>query len=189
MNSELKQHLKITTYPLHEWLESSPLFDSIKSKELSKEEYIELLKKMAGFISNIEQIIKTYKEEFEKHNLNDIEKRVEKTQWLKDDLKELGIEFSSKKIEFNTLSSFSSVVGALYVLEGSTMGGMQIVKMMKKNTQEDLPTNYYQSYKQETMPMWMAFAKWLDEIDVDKYEVTLGAMETFIKLKKHIDSK
>ncbi len=191
-NDSLKNHLKNATYPLHEWLEEFYLFEKIKKNNLSEEEYIFLLKKFYSFFSIIELIIKNYKNEFVEKKLEDIEKRLEKTKWLIEDLNYLNVEIDNlnikKNIEFKTLNNFASVVGALYVLEGSTMGGMQIVKMIEKNFKNNVPNRYYQSYNQDTMNKWLSFSKWLDEVEIDKYETTLGATETFIVLKKHFES-
>ncbi|WP_421716692.1 biliverdin-producing heme oxygenase [Arcobacter arenosus] len=191
-NDLLKKHLKNITYPLHEWLEEFYLFEKIKKNNLSEEEYIFLLKKLYIFFNITESIIKKHKNEFEKNKLEDIEQRLQKTKWLVEDLNYLNLDIDNlnikESIEFKTLNSFSSIVGALYVLEGSTMGGMQIVKMIERNFGNNLPNRYYQSYKQDTMNKWLSFSKWLDEVKLDKYEVTLGATETFIILKKHIES-
>lgn len=183
-NKKLKEHLKSATYPLHEWLEESQQFNNLKNNELLEDDYKELLCSLYSLIYPLEQKLKEKKSSFEKEGLNDIDLRLEKTTWLEKDLESLKVKPQNiKPVEFKTLDSFDSLSAALYVIEGSTMGGMQIVKMLNEN----LPKRYYQGYLQNTMPMWQKFAKWLDETNIDKYEATLAASEVFIILKKLMD--
>jgi heme oxygenase len=187
MNTQLKEHLKTITYPLHEWLENSDIFMDIKNNQITQEKYIELLSKLYDFMRVLEPKIKTFQEDFKKNGLLDIEQRLQKEVWLKEDLDVLGVAAANEEVNFSTLNNFHSVVGALYVLEGSTMGGMQIVKMMQ-NQSEDKALRYYTSYQEQTMQMWTTYAQWLNRTNLNQYEASLGAMEVFIVLKKHLSN-
>lgn len=189
MQKQFKEDLKELTFPFHQWLEESEIFDEIKNKTLKKDSYVLLLIKLYQFIQVLEKDISKYKSDFKHHGLNDIEERLEKTKWLKEDLDYLNIKVTNKNIEFKTLDSFSSAIGALYVIEGSTMGGLQITKMIKSQYKEELPLRYYQSYKEQTMPKWVFFAQWLNNTQEDKYNIILCASEIFIQLKKHLEKR
>lgn len=185
--NNLRNELKSLTANLHTWLEDSKQMQNLKSEKLSKEEYINLLSKLYCFIKILEQNIKKYKEDFKNSGLEDIEQRILKTTWLKKDLDFYQIPLKQKEIEFKTLNNFSSIVGALYVLEGSTMGGMQISKILNKHFKENISAQYYESYKEQTMPKWLSFTAWLEKIKLDNYDAILGANEVFIQLKKHFE--
>ncbi|WP_072679926.1 biliverdin-producing heme oxygenase [Arcobacter sp. LA11] len=190
MKIGLKSHLKNTTKPLHDWLEFSTIFNEIKDNNLTKERYIFLLIKLYQFIKILEPKIKSFEKQFQENGLLDIKERLEKQLWLEEDLKsfDISLDTNNEKLEFNTLNNLDSIAGALYVLEGSTMGGLQIVKIMTTNFDKDIPLRYYKSYNENTMPMWMSYSNWLDNTNINEYEATLGASEVFIALKKHIDS-
>lgn len=185
--NNLRDELKNLTANLHTWLEDSKQMQNIKSEELTKEEYINLLSKLYCFIKVLEQNIKKYTDDFKNSGLEDIEQRVLKTTWLKEDLDFYKKPLNEKEIEFKTLNNFSSIVGALYVIEGSTMGGMQISKILNRHFKENISTQYYESYKEQTMPKWLSFVSWLEKVELDNYDAILGANEVFIQLKKHFE--
>jgi heme oxygenase len=58
----------------------------------------------------------------------------------------------------------AEILGAMYVLEGATLGGSVIVKRLKTNPQlSHLTFNYYQVYGDQLIPMWKQFCAVLDE--------------------------
>lgn len=116
----------------------------------------------------------------------DFEDRVQKTNWLEKDLIEFKMPIIKKNVNFKTLNTFSSVVGALYVLEGSSMGGMQLTKILKLRYGENITCEYLQSYKNETIDKWNLFCTWLDNTSLNQHDVLLGASEVFIRLREHL---
>lgn len=80
-------------------------------------------------------------------------------------------------------------LGALYVLEGSTLGGSIICKMIENKlgfTNKD-SLSYFYSYGENTTEMWEKFKNILDDLPLDdaqSAEVIKGANNTFNGLKK-----
>lgn len=72
----------------------------------------------------------------------------------------------------------SSLLGALYVLEGATLGGNVIVKRLKTNPELsalNLDFNYYQVYGNELIPYWKTFCAVLDQQAEDSYEAAVDS--------------
>jgi heme oxygenase len=92
-------------------------------------------------------------------NINDRKKAL----FIEEDLKALGIAFEKHTLLEETFfrDSYSDVylaVGALYVLEGSTLGGQLIVKHLHKAMPSGfVNTAYFSSYQKKTGSMWKEF--------------------------------
>lgn len=191
--NSLREHLKETTWPLHNWLETSFLLNQLREDFYDEKFYIKLLSKLFILTNIIEDSIILYKDQFIKTGLNDIDMRIQKSKWIREDLKNLGFkDFDKlhKNIEFKTLDSFESLLGALYVLEGSTMGGLKIEPIIKQKLSQNTPCRYYSGYKDKIIPMWINYCNYLDSLrDVDFHKVTLCACEVFIKTRKLLDEQ
>jgi heme oxygenase len=89
----------------------------------------------------------------------------------------------------NALQAF----GALYVIEGSTLGGVMISKMMKKQLNlEDGGLSFFESYGSQTEAMWSRFKEVLDRQvsnEADEQLILDAANETFLKFKQWIDNQ
>jgi heme oxygenase len=188
--SNLRENLKILTKEMHDKLENSPELSFLHNNEICIQNYYQLITKMHQFFNVLEPLIKQYENHFIKHGLGDIKKRFQRVQWLLDDLKEAEIEIpKTKEISFKTLNNFDSVVGALYVCEGSTMGGVQITKILSKKLGISYPFHFYKGYKDDTMAMWGDFCHWIDTIDINSTDVILGASEIYLRLGESLEKK
>jgi heme oxygenase len=70
----------------------------------------------------------------------------------------------------------ASLLGALYVMEGATLGGSVIVKRLKTNPELsalNLDFNYYQVYGDQLIPYWKTFCAVLDQQGEDSYEAAV----------------
>jgi heme oxygenase len=82
------------------------------------------------------------------------------------------------------LSSVGEALGALYVMEGSTLGGSIIANMIRKRVPE-LPEDslhFFTGYGPETAARWAAFKQQTDAFattSAAKEAVILGANKTF----------
>lgn len=73
-------------------------------------------------------------------------------------------------------------LGAMYVIEGSTLGGNVIAKQLSKTEGFDAVTfNFFGCYQENTGPMWKSFKEVLDtEVAEEKYgEVLSGAKKLY----------
>lgn len=82
----------------------------------------------------------------------------------------------------------SDALGALYVLEGSTLGGQLISKMIKDRLKvPDDALTYFNSYGDNTSVMWSKFRRVLDNTPaIDHKEVIKSATDTFETFKNWI---
>lgn len=98
-------------------------------------------------------------------------------------------ELSTSQLE---ISSPSYALGILYVIEGSTLGGQIISKMIHNNLpMEGIDaTNYFSSYRELNGEMWKKFGNRISEIEdsVDHTELLQGAKDTFNNLKYWLEA-
>ncbi len=95
-------------------------------------------------------------------------------------------DISSIKFHQNlNLDNVDEFYGCLYVNEGSTLGGSMIQAAMLKSFGAEATawTNYLNPYRDEVMPMWLAFKTALNneiisnQVNLD--DVVNGALKTF----------
>jgi len=103
---------------------------------------------------------------------------------IEKDLASLSLEStpSAHDLEF---TSANEALGALYVIEGSTLGGNVIAKQLSKTEGFDGVTfNFFGCYQENTGPMWKNFKEVLDaEVAEKNYdEVLSGARKLYIFL-------
>jgi heme oxygenase len=89
------------------------------------------------------------------------------------------------------INSFPEAVGALYVLEGSTLGGRGISKMLLKNCSFLLPDQlkFFNGYGEATGPMWTGFLHWMNELELspaERKDMMEAANRTFYHFRMHI---
>lgn len=83
-------------------------------------------------------------------------------------------------------------LGAMYVMEGSTLGGATIARLIasKTNLLTEDGLAFFNGYGADTMPMWQTFKNQLDSILLspeDEYVVIHSANETFARFSDWID--
>lgn len=82
---------------------------------------------------------------------------------LKTDLNNLNIK-TETEIPAQNLENEAEAFGALYVMEGSTLGGNVIAKQLKRNPEfENVEFNYFGVYGENTGPFWQEFKSIIDE--------------------------
>jgi heme oxygenase len=152
----------------------------------SREEYVNLLKMFYGFFSPIEAAVRNHIDE---KTLDDIHERRQATLII-NDLKALGYGDHIPVSPFvPRIDSDLRAFGALYVGEGSTLGGSIIAKMLRDNPNLHDCTHaitFFDGYQDRTMAMWKKFQRHLDEsfqADHQQKEIVSAATETFDKMK------
>ncbi len=98
-----------------------------------------------------------------------------------------------KTTDLPQINTPAQAFGALYVLEGSTMGGQIVSQIIRKNMPEDLHhTRYFDSYGDQTRAMWGRFIASLNaygEAHPEMHEEVLSAArETFALFEKHLNA-
>ena len=174
ISSILKERTKEQHDETEAKLQSKKIFD----KSYTIDDYKNLLSQNYKLISVFEPQI--YQKLGKYKNLK-LEKRL-KTNAIKMDLENLNVstdlDFSDNEILENEAEAF----GALYVIEGSTLGGNVIVKHLKKNPDfETIDFNYFGIYGENTGPFWQEFKSIIDEKILEEHyeQCVIGAKKAY----------
>ncbi|MEO7801529.1 MAG: biliverdin-producing heme oxygenase [Ginsengibacter sp.] len=175
--------LKNATLKAHQQTENlmMPMLKAIDNTE----SYVDVLKMMYGFYKPLEEQIKIV---ISAAILPDIEQR-HKSALAKNDVISSGEK--SNYITAGILPVINSIAqgfGAMYVLEGSTLGGVYISRMLKQNDAlQNISLTFFNSYGEHTGGMWKTFKTIMDKTvtsqdDID--EAVHTANDTFVLLQK-----
>jgi heme oxygenase len=181
----LSLNVKTHTLSSHQQLEKI-LIGQMRSIR-SKQDYIRLLQLFYTFFGSLEQSINYY---ISPQNLPDYEKR-RKTELLAEDITVLGGKINSLAGTGNipVITSYLHALGALYVIEGSTLGGKIISKMIAQQLgiTDGKGLTFFLGYGDDTEDMWSSFKELLDKTNEEDQEVVIvSANNTFIKFKEWI---
>lgn len=155
------------------------------------EDYIDLLKIFYGYFSALEEQIVSF---INTNKLPDFAER-RKTESLLSDIKSLSdanILTPQKANDLPAIASHTEALGALYVIEGSTLGGKIISKMISQKLGADAENalKFFQGYGERTEEKWEAFKNSLNcnvQSEPDIKLTLSAALETFEKFKKWIE--
>lgn len=161
------KELRAGTDANHKALEQNPYSERLMSPDVTVEDYKIYLEKMYGIIMPFEQDIQPKLS----HIVTDMANR-QKHHLLSNDLQDLGNNTENIPLYHFNAANDAAALGQMYVLEGSTMGGMVIQKHMSKL---GVPVRYFASYGSNTAMMWRAF---IDALTT--YAVTHNKQEEII---------
>ena len=175
---DLLHSLKDSTSQYHQQIEQIEFLKKIITNEITLLEYKKLLCQLYGFISPCEKVIPP--------RFHYVIEGREKSSLLNSDLSELNCDTSRDFLfcrSIPNLNTLPEVFGYLYVLEGSTLGGQIITKLLKQNLQlvPVIPTRYFNAYGKQTKMYWDAFLKSLidqDFNDIQKANLVTSAIDT-----------
>lgn len=157
---------------------------------VSKQDYVALLSDFYAYFGGIECQIAHF---IDTSNLADyLERR--KTAAIADDINALGgtVPLKAEGNNLPKIDNHLQAFGALYVIEGSTLGGEIISKMVKQHLQIDDNSglSFFNSYGVETHQMWAKFKLILNDIantPLDEDTIIQAANETFVKFKNWLE--
>jgi heme oxygenase len=183
----LSEKLKADTKTNHQLLEKK-LVAFIRSVKTA-DDYINLLSLFYSYFGGLEQQIN---DNFDIAALPDYAIR-RKTVALANDLEQMGapVQALTTGAELPAISNHFEALGALYVIEGSTLGGSMISKMMQQQLQgeQHLGLSFFNGYGGDTMPLWQKFKLTLDDDKNTSHEdvIIRSANETFLKFSQFFD--
>ncbi|MGO4710021.1 biliverdin-producing heme oxygenase [Chryseobacterium sp. 2TAF14] len=175
----VSEYLKKNTAEYHDAAEKLFNSEKIFNKTFSLEDYKKIINtNYLMLLHSEEKIFNNLSENFsEKLQLD---KRV-KLPLIEKDLASLALENQTASHDFH-LENEHEALGAMYVIEGSTLGGNVIAKQLSKTEGFDNVTfNFFGCYQENTGPMWKSFKEVLDtEVAEENYnEVLLGAKKLY----------
>ena len=181
----LQEKLKIATKNHHDRLEQLMFVDHIMQRSLNLQQYGQLL--TTNYLIHYWYENKLHEKIGITINKSlNLEGRI-KLHALALDLMEAGIqkEVINEKFKLKNHSNIPSqtfAMGALYVLEGATLGGSVIQKQLAQNINFPIETSlhYYRCYGAQLMANWKQFLEVLNGItEVKHQEVLNGALWMF----------
>jgi len=159
---------------------------ALKRIETNKD-YVHMLNWMYGFYAPIEALIQ---KQLTSDILPDIDRR-SRAEYLLWDIRDQGLLNLEFRIcrELPVIDSVEQAIGALYVLEGSTLGGRIIAGMLKEKLGANLPTTWFNGYGEENSRMWQSYKDFLDQPRTPEQHAAIleAAKATFITFKNWID--
>ncbi len=190
------QELRAATKPIHDKAETLSLASKIIDHTITKDEYKQLLLQHFKIYSAVETFVIKNKALLPNPICTYAGKL--KSSKLKQDLKEnYGIcEFDLPQITPIQLpATLPSILGALYVIEGSMLGGLLIKKNLQECVQLNFITEHYffNDHTKDVISKWKSFCAYIESTSFDKEEITMAtyaAEETFtIFIKNYITSQ
>lgn len=174
--SMISQEIKAATKEAHQKLEKTVV---LRLKDIRSEtDYAEVLKCFYTYFNAVERAIAPY---ITTSVLPDYAQR-RNSSYIKKDIEDLGSSVADLLVpKVPHIKNTVTALGALYVLEGSIMGGPYIVEMLKKYGM-DKGFGFFSGYGDDTGRMWGAFTGVINEAAVTEEEqadIIRTADETF----------
>ena len=184
----LTDELRTQTRPHHEATENIPLFRHLKSPELNRKDYLQLLDAWYRFVQPLEQQILNFPgiAEF----IPDIESRMH-APMIRSDMEALnGIPGPPADInQLPPTNRLEDLLGILYVMEGSTLGAQFIIRQLKTHDwMKDDYLSFYAGYKEQTGKRWNEFKSLLNTLggSLDQQAIIEQAKLTFNALQDYM---
>lgn len=157
--------LRQATHERHKRIERVHCLSRLFAKDYTLDEYRNLLARLYGFHAAVEPRLAAALDAGTAGEF----RRPRKTPWLADDLRNLGLSGSQLADlpiygDLAAVATATDAVGVLYVLEGSTQGGVVIRKHLAAHFGAGVAgaLRFYTGYGEETKAYWQSFKNALD---------------------------
>lgn len=182
----VSEYLKQNTAEYHDAAEKLFNSEKIFNKTFSLEDYKKIINtNYLMLLHSEDKIFNNLSENFsEKLQLD---KRV-KLPLIEKDLASLALE-NQMPIHTLDFTNEHEALGAMYVIEGSTLGGNVIAKQLSKTEGFDEVTfNFFGCYQENTGPMWKNFKEVLDtEVPEENYNDVLSGAKKLYTFLLNVD--
>lgn len=184
--SALHCRLREATRAPHHTLDHHPLLAPLLDPRLSVAEYGNALAALYGAYAPAEAWILAF---LERHpGLFDYRSR-RKLPALEADLAALGRSAPDTRADVVAESNIGSLIGILYTLEGSTLGGQVIASKLMRLGGAELPLRFFGGYGEASRQRWEEFLRFADTAcPPGEYEAAASAaVALFGAFKNHLD--
>ncbi|GAA5481481.1 biliverdin-producing heme oxygenase [Haloferula sargassicola] len=154
---DIRNALQAATRESHQALDQHPVIVGLVRGDLSPGTYTALLAEYHGWFqgweTSVRQIHPDVVDELGAF-------RFGKSDWLASDLSRLGQPPASARSDVRAPAEVAGLAGALYVIEGSTLGGAALVR-----AGAGFPAGadrFYRGYGERTGPAWREMVEWLE---------------------------
>ena len=192
----LSADLKARTRPHHDAAEASPAMQAVMSDGLTRDVYRDHLARLLAFYAPAESALAGVAGLA--GVVPDLDARLVKADWLREDLAALGAEAPGPEAPASPAPvapfDVARALGALYVIEGSTLGGRLIARHLERTlgVSAHAGARFYLSYGDERGERWTALKQALDRYGADHPGqadlVVASAADTFDALRTQMDA-
>jgi len=182
--SGILQRLRAETRPYHDALEQNRFNQELTAGTLTPEATEHFLAKMYGFL-------KPYENHLRQQPLPpdwQVTQRLRAHLILQDLPATDGAAALPLAPNFPALHTWPQLLGAMYVLEGSTLGGQVITRQLARAG--ITARTYFNGYGEQTGPMWKSFCRLLTAAATpeNEDEIVQSASQTFQQLEAWINN-
>jgi heme oxygenase len=175
--SPILQALRLETRPAHDALEQNAFNQQLTAGAITEAATTHFLAKMYGFLAPYEARLKAQNlgPEWESATR-------QRAHLILEDLNQPTAPETCPTMP--PLATWPQLLGAMYVMEGSTLGGQVISRQLAK---QDIPQRlYFSGYGERTGPLWKAFCQLLTQEATpdNQTEIVQSASLTF----QHLDA-
>lgn len=193
MRSAVLTRLREDTASLHHQIEQNRFARALVAQSMTITQYSAYLKKFYGFIKPLEQQIANSPALPALTASLGMEERW-KLPWLEHDLRQLGLDETQLEAlpictALPDTSTAAGILGCMYVLEGSTLGGQIIVNKLAQTPELSAAatdsSRYFNSYGADTRSKWGAFRQALLDAahsEQEEEQIVDAAKSTFLLL-------
>lgn len=184
--SKLQDMLRVATRGPHRTLDHHPLLAPLLTHEVSVAQYGNALAALHGVYTRAEKWIFDCLDQ--QPGAFDYSAR-RKLPKLEADLALLHRQPVPCGPEITTPFSIGSLVGILYTIEGSTLGGQVIARLLRQYAPPGIPMQFFSGYGELTGQNWSAFMAFADsQCPESDYVVAVSAsVNLFEAIKTHLD--
>src|SRR5574343_10593 len=176
--TDFAERLREATRTAHRELDHHPLLAPLVRPVLSEHDYAKALAALCGPQQAIEEAL----EQFAPREL--FPPRVN---YLENDLRQIGISPYPLMSGLPGCESIACMIGVMYVIEGSNLGGTVIARQLAQSLPPDVPRTFFANTG--SLARWQAFwgfaASQIREEDFPL--VAEAAIQTFRMYKEHLD--
>ena len=170
------ERIREATADSHKQLEEKlfPFINNINSNK----DYGKLLNAFYGYIFPVQEMIAAH---IDRTIVPDMEQRRNAAR-ITEDLFSISVEPHHQfATDLPLINDHASALGALYVLEGSTLGGKIISKTISERLGKNEGLSFFRGYGAETGSMWKKFTQYLEhDQHIEECEIiTRSAVKTF----------
>ena len=184
MVSTARDQLRTATAEAHRRIDEHPWILDLLEGRLDRERYAALLRSYHRWFRPFEGHMKNACPELTEA-LGGF--RFEKSAWLEEDLRQLGVGTDAPGNP-SLPASAAGLAGLLYVVEGSTLGGAHLTRRVRFPGEAG---RFYRGYGDRTGTAWKEFLDWLEpalESDAAREEAAAAARAAFSDFQEVIDA-
>lgn len=191
MQHSLHQQLREQTRDQHERLHE---IVEVNQLVISPQSYGSALQAYLRAVAPLEEFMTSFSSSHCLKEMPDAGARLQKTEWLCDDLDSLGLsvpETDAPSVNYPVSSSpEAAYVGFAYVTEGMTLGAMQVSKHIYRALQftAENGARFFNGYGSRTLERWQGFKKYLSEVTLSEQEVVEAAGYAFSRFEQELSA-